>query len=329
VTRGFAGLLACAIPVFSAVSPEACVGCHRAQTAAFASAAMTHALEAGPRAAILRANPRLAVTIGPYSYEIVRNGNESIYSVTDGKETIRVPIEWAFGEGNAGQTYVFERDGKWYESRVSYFSALHGLDLTLGADAMPRDLTAAAGRLSTSSEMRTCFNCHATNVAKALPLSFSSMVEGVQCERCHGSADAHQASLSPMRHLGGLTTEEQLDFCGQCHRTWSQVSIEGPRGIGNVRFQPYRLTNSRCYDATDNRIRCTACHDPHRPLETSSSAYDARCTACHSKASAHVCRVASANCVTCHMPRLELPGAHQKLTDHRIRIVRANEPYPD
>jgi hypothetical protein len=29
------------------------------------------------------------------------------------------------------------------------------------------------------------------------------------------------------------------------------------------------------------------------------------------------------------MPRLELPGAHKKFTDHKIRVVKPNEPYPD
>ena len=74
------------------------------------------------------------------------------------------------------------------------------------------------------------------------------------------------------------------DFCGQCHRTWAQIAINGPRGILNVRFQPYRLANSKCYDAADRRIRCTACHDPHRDVETSAAAYDAKCARCHSAA---------------------------------------------
>jgi hypothetical protein len=32
--------------------------------------------------------------------------------------------------------------------------------------------------------------------------------------------------------------------------------------------------------------------------------------------------------VSCHMPTVELPGAHFKFTDHRIRIVRPGQPYP-
>jgi hypothetical protein len=98
----------------------------------------------------------------------------------------------------------------------------------------------------------------------------------------------------------------------------------------NVRFQPYRLTNSRCYSVTDARIRCTACHDPHGPLETSAASYDSRCTACHSpKEAIKMCKVANQGCVTCHMPKVELPGAHARFTDHQIRIARASDPYPN
>jgi hypothetical protein len=324
-------------------APSVCAPCHRTQTAAFANAGMTRALESGKNSAILRANPKLTAKIGGYSYEIARAGDQSIYTVTDGKETIRIPIDWAFGQGVAGQTYVFARNGRWYESRVSYFSALRGLDLTMGAQSIaPRNLLEAAGRLAEPAEMGQCFDCHATGVVK-FPPTLSAMIEGVQCERCHGASEAHlqavrsgNAASRTMRKLGAFTAEEMSDFCGQCHRTWSQIAMNGPRGVQNVRFQPYRLGNSKCYDTGDNRIRCTACHDPHRDVESAAGAYDAKCVACHSRAAApatqassRICRVAKKDCVTCHMPRLDLPGARKKFTDHMIRIVKANEPYPD
>ena len=55
---------------------------------------------------------------------------------------------WAFGRGRAGQTYVFERDGAFYESRVSFYQALDGLDLTMGAvgEAAISSIDDAAGR---------------------------------------------------------------------------------------------------------------------------------------------------------------------------------------
>jgi Cytochrome c554 and c-prime len=338
----FASWLAIASAAPADRSPDACAPCHRAETAAFASAGMPHALERVANDAILRTNPEMAVTIGEYSYSITRNGDQSIYTVTDGKDTLRVPIEWAFGQGVAGQTFVFHVDGRWFESRVSYFSALHGLDLTMGAQRQPHNLPEAAGHATPPAEMRSCFDCHATNVGKSLQPDLSLIREGVQCERCHGPSDAHlravpsgQAARGTMPKLAARRTEEISELCGQCHRTWAQVATNGPRGILNVRFQPYRLASSRCYDTEDRRIACTACHDPHRDVETSTAAYDAKCLACHSRAatstraSNHRCRVATHDCVNCHMPRLDLPGAHQKFTDHRIRVVKAGEPYPD
>jgi hypothetical protein len=40
------------------------------------------------------------------------------------------------------------------------------------------------------------------------------------------------------------------------------------------------------------------------------------------------CPVAETRCDICHMPKVEIPGTHFKFTDHRIRIMRAGEPYP-
>jgi hypothetical protein len=305
---------------------------------------MTRALESGADCAILRANPLLTADLGGYTYRIERKGNTSIYTVTDGKATITVPLEWAFGQGAAGQTYLFEREGRWYESRVSYYTAIKGLDITIGAQDVPaRNLDEAAGRLTARTEAGQCFSCHATRAVEKHDLTLTSMIQGIQCERCHGDTDKHLAAVrsgdtanAAMRKLGALSTEELSDYCGECHRTWSQIAAIGPRGIGNVRFQPYRLQSSRCYDSEDRRIRCTTCHDPHSEVKTDPAAYDARCKACHArnaapatKASLRICKVATKNCTSCHMPKLELPGSHKKFSDHEIRIARANEKYPD
>jgi len=263
-----------------------------------------------------RAVAKPAVTanadIGGYHYEIADN----VLTVTRGSERFQTPLVWAFGQGTVGTTFLFRRDNRWYESRVSWFSALKGLDITMGAQSItPHNIAEAAGRLIGLAEEKQCFGCHSTS---------SGRIEGVQCERCHGDASEHLRRQIPKASLGELSAGEMNDFCGQCHRTWEQVAANGPRGIQNIRFQPYRLANSKCFDASDRRIRCTACHDPHRDVETSAAAYDSKCTGCHS-----TCKVATKNCVTCHMPKLELPGAHHAFTDHWIRIVKAGGVYPE
>ena len=318
-------LLVAAAVASAAAAPDGCVSCHRAETAHFAASGMTRALMPAAQSEVLRENPELSAQIGPYSYRVSRQ----TLSVSDGKETVRVPIEWAFGQGSVGQTFLFRRDGQWHESRVSYYATLKKLDITMGAQNFtPRNLAEAAGRAIDPVEAARCFDCHATGVIKSPALNLASMRAGIQCERCHGSAESHVSNLNPMRKLGTASTEDMSEFCGQCHRTWSQVASNGPRGIQNVRFQPYRLAISKCYDAADARIRCTTCHDSHRELEASAAAYDAKCTACHS-GTQRVCKVASKDCVTCHMPRLELPGAHRAFTDHKIRVVKPGEAYPD
>ena len=196
----------------------------------------------------------------------------------------------------------------------------------------------------TEKDAADCFNCHATNALHGRRADTDHLSAGVQCERCHGASEKHVAAFqsgdlrqAAMRKLGTLRTEEISDFCGQCHRTWAQIAAQGPHDINNVRFQPYRLTNSKCYDAMDPRISCVACHDPHREAEHAAAFYDAKCLACHSSAKsgalaarpAKTCPAAAKDCVTCHMPKYELPGAHDVFADHWIRVLKAGAPYPE
>ncbi len=332
-----------ALPAGYAGTP-ACAACHRDKTAPSASSAMARALEPVSTCAILRDHPRLTFRDGPYSYEIVREGGESVYHVSDGRQTLTVTLAWAFGLGAAGQTYVFERGGQWYESRVSFFNATQRLDHTIGAtSAKPRSIDEAAGRLMSAKDAQDCFGCHSTGGVHGQTLDVQAAIPGIQCENCHGPEAQHveairrgdARSFAP-RKLEAMTTEEVSDFCGQCHRTWAQIASDGPRGVPNVRFQPYRLANSKCYDAADPRIRCTACHDPHGDLERDISHYDTKCLACHASGAkprlaraAPACPVGHDRCASCHMPKIELPGAHYQFADHQIRIARKNDPYPN
>ncbi|MGI8958858.1 MAG: multiheme c-type cytochrome [Bryobacteraceae bacterium] len=300
---------------------------------------MAHALELVRECGILKDHQVLTFSEGKYFYRIERKGAESSYSISDGQRTLTVPIAWAFGLGSAGQTYVFKRGGEFYESRVSYFRELDGLDLTLGAaNLRPTNIFEAAGRDIGRDEAIKCFGCHATNAVQGGQFAPDKMIAGVQCERCHGPTQNHLAGikqgdtiLGGMKKLNILSTEEVSKFCGKCHRTWEEIAFSSKLGITNVRFQPYRLTNSKCYDAEDSRISCLACHDPHQELDRDDAHYDAKCQACHGggKTEARHCKVSTNNCTSCHMPKLDLPGSHHKFSDHEIRIVKPDEKYPD
>jgi hypothetical protein len=296
---------------------------------------MAAALARGSDSEILRNHPALTFRNGPYSYTVRQENSYPVYTVTDGKQTISVPIAWAFGLGAAGQTYVFERDGKWYESRVSYYREVGGLDLTLGArNALPQNLEDAAGRQMSPKDAAACFGCHSDGGARGARLTLDTIVPGVQCESCHPGAVRHEAGVrsgdakAAIARLGALGAEEISELCGRCHRTWSDIATNGPRGVENVRFQGYRLTNSKCYNVSDRRISCVACHNPHREIERTSAAYDSKCTACHGR-TARTCSTGKRDCAGCHMPKFEIPGSHHRFSDHQIRIVKANETYPN
>lgn len=324
--------------IIAANGAQPCEKCHAEIAARFHKTAMAKALAPVASCEILQRNPEMVFRESGYESRIRREGDRSVLTVTGGGETFTVPLLWAFGLGQAGQTYVFEREGSYYESRISFYNALRGLDLTMGAQrGKPKSIEEAAGHRLGTRDAMDCFGCHSSGGAGNGGLLLESLVPGVGCVSCHTGADRHAAALSTgggggakLQKLSAASAEEMSELCGRCHRTWSQIAAGGPRGVLNVRFQPYRLTNSRCYDVTDARIRCSACHDPHGPLETSALAYDTRCGACHSgKGRTKMCSVAKEKCVTCHMPKVELPGAHARFTDHQIRVARAGDPYPN
>jgi hypothetical protein len=317
------------------VSP--CSSCHRqGKTQPFT--AMAQAMENASDCAILIRNPLLTFTHGSYSYRIERRGNQSFYTVTSGKESLTLPIRYAVGSSVAvGQTYILEHEGEFYESRASYFSELAGLDITIGhSSTTPSNLLEAAGRRLAADEKLRCIGCHSTGAVRKRELILNELTPGVQCSHCHENAFVHLTEeLSgdhgavAMKRLATLSAGDISDFCGQCHRTWEEIALTGIRDITTLRFQPYRLQGSKCFDEDDPRISCIACHDPHVEVDTVAEHYDSRCLACHTaKTKPGLCKVAKMGCTNCHMPKLELPGAHHKFADHRIRIVRPGEKFP-
>lgn len=323
---------------------RACGECHKKLFASHSQSGMAMAMEPVAGSLVLNDNPKMSMRLGPYTYEIKRSGKQSTYSVTDGKETISFPIVYALGQGKMGQTYVIERDGKFYESRVSFYSETKALDFTIGAARdVPASLNDAVGRLLTANEVTNCFGCHATGaVVTGSQLRLDNFAHGVRCEACHGPGGRHIAAVkagdTPHKSIynPGLLDGDELSqrFCAACHRGAEEFSLLKSMEINNVRFQPYRIFNSKCY--SDNRkISCTACHNPHEPLREDPAYYDKRCLECHSlrdksakAGDGKSCPVADKDCTSCHMPKVEIPGSHFKFTDHYIRIVRSGEKYP-
>jgi len=298
---------------------------------------------------LFKTHPRLSFRKGAYAYTVETKDGQTTYSVTDGTRTISLPIRWSFGKG--AQTWVLDKDGELLESMVSYYPSIDGLEITTGDEALtPHNLDEAVGRKLTSTDRKDCFGCHSTGAVSNRKLHLDTIEPGVRCQHCHSGAEAHmvaafqgEAHETAPADLRKLSSEDISNFCGQCHRTWETVVRSHWRGEIDVRFQPYRLANSKCFDGTDPRASCIACHDPHQDLVKDDSFYDSKCLACHAskgestnpsaQAASHrdakACSVADSKCVTCHMPKVKLPNGLVTFHDHEIRIVKPGAPYPD
>jgi len=327
-------------------APLTCATCHAGVVASYSHAGMRHALESPGADPVLETHPKLSYQMGQYAYTVQTKGGQSTYTVSDGTDSLTLPIRWMLGQHS--QTWVLEKDGNMYESLVSYFHENESLGETPGDDyATPHNLTEAIGRKLDTTKINRCFNCHATNAVDGVKVTLDKLTPGLDCDRCHEGAQQHMADAAHdnfttlPKKLRTMDSEDAANFCGQCHRTWDTVVRNGWKGIPDVRFQPYRLELSKCFTGNDRRTSCVACHDPHQQVIHNAGYYDSKCLACHTPAKASkvpapstaslalkTCPVAKANCVTCHMPKVQPPGIHATFTDHMIRIAKAGEPYP-
>jgi hypothetical protein len=326
-------------PSVYAAGPSAnrftCATCHRAQSESQPETPMGIGIELPSGQALLKARPKMTFEKNGYTYVIERKKELSTYTVSDGAGSLELPVTYAFGIDM--QTFVLERQGRFYESLVSYYPGVGGLAITMGSERMqPHNLVEAMGRELSRDETTTCFGCHSSGAVSHGQLHLESLRPGLDCEHCHTGSSVHLQAMqegkpdrAPQK-LGKMSSEDISNFCGTCHRRWDAVVRMRLWGEINVRFQPYRLANSKCFLGDDSRISCTACHDPHRQLVRDDATYDRNCLACHSSSGGQrVCAAAKDKCVSCHMPKVELPGSHAVFTDHQIRTVHAGDPYPN
>src|SRR5580700_3083595 len=322
------------------VGSEACAKCHAAISASFKKAEMSKALLRAADSEVLRTHEGNTFDLESYTYKLENTPQGPQFSVSQGSESAKMPITWAFGDGTVGQVYLTDVKGTFYESHFSYYGGTKGFDRTTNQPHRAETPNSAVGRSLMPNEARKCFVCHSAGVTAEGPLD--NVMPGVTCEACHGPGADHVAamksgieggealSLNPKR----LDRVSQVDFCGACHMNWVDVQLEDVGDGSTVRFPAYRLMNSRCWEKGDGRITCTGCHDPHQPVVHEAAFYDQKCLGCHvtkdsvgttANHPGKACPQSDRNCVSCHMPKRVYPDTHHAFTDHNIRIVRAGE----
>lgn len=257
--------------------------------------------------------------------------------VAEGEKEMRLPVQWAFGAGVHGVTFLSSLEkGKYLEYLLSYYSQTGRLDFTPGqGEKKFRDLVEALGQVQDRVEAFRCFSCHTTGTLDRADVENITVGElGVRCEACHGPGLRHLQAVGEQDWEGARKNVENprrysagkiLELCGRCHR-------EPPVGPSRVnwrdpvqaRFQPIGLSQSRCFQRSRGELSCLTCHDAHADAKRADpNFYSAICARCHSDLQfppAKICtREQTSDCVSCHMPKVEAMR-HMEFSNHWIGI---------
>ncbi|SRR6056297_413040 len=242
-----------------------------------------------------------------------------------------LPVTWLLGSGKHAQTPVAvdEATQSGVELRWSFLANEQALGVTPDQERFQHyhhQTRESYGRPMDADDIRACLGCHTTvGPPSQVPIQRDLYIPNVGCERCHGPRKKHvqlarqgRAEAAPPL-LKYQTAEAYMAVCSQCHRDENSVSPTAqPHEL--VRFQPYGLKRSRCYQADPQRMTCSACHDPHDAVSRDRATYIANCQQCHAPQSDAQCKSQPVgDCITCHMPSVEWT-AGIAFHDHWIRI---------
>jgi Tetratricopeptide repeat/Doubled CXXCH motif (Paired_CXXCH_1) len=273
-------------------------------------------------------------------------------------EEFEAEVRFALGSGTRGTTFLIERDGLLFQSPIAWFAQKARWDISPGyGDPSPRPNFERAIQPE-------CLYCH-TNQLHHVPGTLNRyeppIFEGhaIGCERCHGPGELHVKQDGPSAESdltivnpANLAPARRESVCQQCHlQGWFRFPRAGREffdfrpGLPLHRFlavfvrdnsneskielvgQVEQMESSRCFRASQGKLGCISCHDPHRLPEPSAKAayYRERCLACHERKG---CALPSAerqargqgdDCVACHLPRPAVKNLpHTAGTDHRI-----------
>jgi predicted CXXCH cytochrome family protein len=272
----------------------------------------------------------------------------------EGREQLRYYI----GSGRRGRTYLFERQGYWFESPINWYAKRQMWDMApnfLSAREAPLTLPVDPG----------CLHCHASGVAAALKDARNHYdgapfaQGGITCSACHGDPAAHLASGGKvhMADIDAMKPMRRDSVCLNCHLEGQAAVVREGKDLeafvpgenlfdyalffvhtgengsgGRATSQWEALLKSQCKLKSGDKLTCTTCHDPHgspSPAERVSF-YRQRCLQCHNQpgfADSH--HAGNPDCTACHMARPPSNDiAHEQVTDHWIRKTVSEERLP-
>jgi hypothetical protein len=252
-------------------------------------------------------------------------------------------VAFAVGSGRQGQSFLINREGRFFQSPISWYVHAQAWDLS----PTFRQQNQHFNRVISES----CLFCHCNEAhRKADTINHfalrSPRLEPIGCERCHGPGELHVAAhesgagepgrdrtiVNPRR----LSSKLREAVCEQCHlqgearivrpgsSLWSyrpglpldqfvSVFVPAPDGHGSRKAVSHveQMHQSRCFKASGEQLGCISCHDPHvLPAERERVVwYRGRCLNCHQETDCGLsvnerrAHRLGDSCIDCHMPR--------------------------
>jgi hypothetical protein len=168
----------------------------------------------------------------------------------------------------------------------------------------------------------------------------SSLIYGIDCERCHGPAANHvnfhtefpnEKKAKYITTYSSLTRDQKLDACAVCHSgnkgMYNRSAFVFKQGDTLSKFrepdftpqdpdpaaldvhgnQNGLLSASKCFRMSN--MDCSTCHNVHVNEQANLAVYSQKCMQCHNGANHNLCKMADElgaamknNCIDCHMP---------------------------
>ncbi len=285
-------------------------------------------------------------------------------------------IEWIIGAGENGFGGILQEDNHLFQAPLSFYVRPRswapspgyeftdlGFNRPIGPGCIfchsgrPNPVAGSNGQFESPafSELAIgCENCHgpgATHVKtmqhptaqskKGNAVSETEIVNPAHltpyladniCMACHQTGDARV--LKPGKTYQDIRPGRPLD------ETLSIMMVpptrEAPPTTDHVEHY-YSMTLSKCYRASQGRLSCITCHDPHvEPTREEVPQYfAAKCLTCHTNQSCKLpleTRMQKSppnDCISCHMPKRDIQViSHSSATNHRI-VATPDEPFPD
>jgi len=324
--------------------PQTCASCHKAIAASHLRTA--HYLSSAPaNATTIKGSFKNGRNHFVYNdhMEVVLEKKNGIYLQTalfNGNLFESEAFDIVIGSARKGQSYLYWDNAKLFQLPISYYTPA---DAWCNSPGYPTNVVYYNKQVPGQ-----CMECHATAATLTtddngvVTYDKSSIVLGIDCQRCHGDGaqhiawhTAHPADSAAGRYIvtaKHLPRQQRLDACALCHSGFrKQLTPSFSFRVGDtlekfstavydtaatatanldVHGNQYGLlTSSKCF--LKSQLDCSTCHNVHVDEAGLMPTFSQRCITCHNGKDQHTCASPAikkmgkvTNCIDCHMPAL-------------------------